>query len=219
MEKISLFYNYLYNGAHYYLASSYNSYSNYFDNENLIIDRDNFKLWIGNIHTSQNIDFIKKNNIQFILNCTADIPQIYQEMDLQDEDLEHLEEKVKFNHVSVNDSLLQEDFDLMEIHFKTILHKIYKAYRKNQNVLIFCRGGKQRSAIITSAFLYQYRHLFQKELRGTKSKNIFSYLLKKRPQIFTYGFRFNFISSFNNYFTKTLKLNTSQEKSAYVTIE
>lgn len=208
MEKVLSIYNYL-----------YNSYYNYFENENLIIDRDNFKLYIGNIHTSQNINFIKKNNIEFIVNCTADIPQIYQETKLTDEDLKYLEDKVKFNHVSVNDSLLQDDFDLMEIHFKTILDKIYKAYRKNKNVLIFCRGGKQRSAIITSAFLYKYRHLFQKELQGTQSEQIFSFLLKKRPQIFTYGFRFNFISSFNNFFKLKSDILKLENSSPYIAIE
>jgi hypothetical protein len=59
--------------------------------------------------------------------------------------------------------------------------------------------GRQRSQIVMAAFLYKYREYFPENKFKTK-EDVFNYILSKRPQAFSYGFRVNFLPSFNKYF-------------------
>jgi len=163
----------------------YAIYNTLFDrNANKIIPG----LYLGNHKSAADIDFIRANNISIIINCTPNLPF--------HPDLPGSTSTVR---IPVNDSLLEKDIILMEQYFKIILPFVYnQLVKEGKNVLVHCYAGKQRSAIIVAALLYLI------ELRrGNKSPSrdkIFDLITTRRPQAFTYGFRVNFLKSFNRFY-------------------
>jgi protein tyrosine/serine phosphatase len=160
-------------------------------------------LWLGNYKPALDLDFIKNNNINVIINCTADIP-FYNEM---------FDTKLKIEtfRISVYDSLLEKDILLMEEYFKHILPYMLKKYiHEKKRILVHCKAGAQRSAIVVAAFL---KILLDKNLvqipdipsyprfnQNEQFKHIYNFLLKRRPRVFTYGFRINFERSYKRFF-------------------
>jgi protein tyrosine/serine phosphatase len=163
-------------------------------------------LWLGNHQSAIDIDFLKKNDINFILNCTPNTP-FFNEIHSK-KSLSHLQ-NIDTYRIPVNDSLLERDFILMEKYLKIILPILVKKYtRDKKHILIHCQAGKQRSAIVVAALL---KHLLDKNYISIDSipkniskeqqyKLIYDYLLSKRPQVFTYGLRINFDSTYKRFF-------------------
>lgn len=164
------------------------------------------KLWLANYKPPLDLEFIKKNNIDVIINCTPDIP-FYNEM-FDEKSLKKIKNIETFR-ISVYDSLLEKDILLMEEYLKYILPFMLKKYvQEKKNILIHCKAGAQRSAIIVAAFLkvlLDKNTVFIPDIPKTfdqkeQFKNIYNYLLKKRPRVFTYGFRINFKNSYKRFF-------------------
>lgn len=179
-----------------YITNFFNRIYNYFENENLMVDK-NSKIWVGNYITGDNIDFIKNNNIKLVINCTENLPWIKQ-TNLSIQDLIVLN-SIKFERIPVLDSLKEKDMVIMYNYLDHILNTIFNSYIRNENILIYCHMGRQRSQIVMAAFLYKYRQYFS-ELKLNTKEDVFNYILNKRPQAFSYGLRINFLSSFNKYF-------------------
>jgi hypothetical protein len=101
-------------------------------------------LWLGNYKAALDIDFLKQNKIDLIINCTPNIPFINNEKSLN----------IETYRIPVNDSLLERDFILMEKYFKIAIPMLLQKYTiENKKILIHCHMGKQRSAILTAALL------------------------------------------------------------------
>lgn len=163
-------------------------------------------LWLGNHQSAIDIDFLKKNDINFILNCTPNTP-FFNELrskksfsELQDIDT---------YRIPVNDSLLERDFILMEKYLKIILPILVEKYTSDKkNILIHCQAGKQRSAIVVAALLKRLldkNHITIDSIPTNISKEqqyqlIYDYLLSKRSQVFTYGLRINFDRTYKRFF-------------------
>lgn len=167
------------------------------DNANEILPR----LWLGNYHSAHDPEFIRTNNINMIINCTKTIPFI--------QEIQSNFGLIETYRIPVNDSLLQEDFILMEKYFRVVIPLLLRKWTiEKKNILIHCHAGKQRSAIVAAALLKvlldnNYINLTEipKGIDGNKQfEYICNYLLLKRPNVFTYGFRINFQSSFKHYF-------------------
>lgn len=172
-------------------------YNTFFSNADLILPN----LWLGSFRSALDTKFLKDNQINVIINCTENIPFI----DQLDNTVNY--EHIEFIRIPVNDSLLEKDLLLMQDYFKIILPFLYKKYvNEKKNILIHCREGKQRSAIITAAFLKilidsQKIDIIKPESNMTSQFNsIVNYILNKRPQAFTYGFRINFKKTYKRYF-------------------
>lgn len=152
-------------------------------------------LWLSDANTALDTEFLKENNIDVIINCTPTVPFAV------------TDKKIELFRIPVNDSLLEKDFLLMEDYFGLILPYLLQKYiTEKKKILIHCFAGKQRSAIVVAAFL---KVLLDKKLIDLpdypqdKSKQldfICNYMLSKRPQVFTYGFRLNFRKTFERYF-------------------
>lgn len=172
-------------------------YNTFFSNADLIIPN----LWLGSFRAALDTKFLIDNKINVIINCTENIPFIYEVDKNNYEDIE-------FIRIPVNDSLLEKDLLLMQDYFKIILPYLYKKYtNEKKTILIHCREGKQRSAIITAAFLknlsdsHEINIIEQTSLNlSSQFNSIISYILTKRPQAFTYGFRINFKKTYKRYF-------------------
>ncbi len=166
-------------------------------------------IWLGNYKAAIDIDFLKKNNINFILNCTPNMPlynQIYTQSEL--DEISNIN-KIETYRIPVNDSLLERDFILMEKYFKIVIPLLVRKYSvEKQRILIHCHAGKQRSAIVVAALLkvlldHDYIKINQipkKTTQTTQLNNIYKFLLEKRSQVFTYGLRMNFEPTYRRFF-------------------
>lgn len=103
-------------------------------------------LWLGNMEAAKSKEFMKKNNIKLIINCSNDIPNFY-------------ENNIQTIRIPVDDSLKDKDFVIMSKYIPSIIEIIYRNIYSGNNVLVHCYAGMQRSACVVSAFLMYYLHL------------------------------------------------------------
>lgn len=202
----------------YYLYNTLYEFTSSFLNTKTSVDKILPNLWLGNYKAAHDINFLIDNKIDIIVNCTTNIPFIHEIIDKK-------LKKQKYNNINsvdlcsiynieqfripVNDSLLERDFIIMENYFKIVIPLLLRKYTiENKNILIQCHAGKQRSTIVTAALIkvlldHKYVELSeipQTDCQLTQFQNICNYIRTKRPQVFTYGFRINFESSYKNYF-------------------
>jgi hypothetical protein len=178
-----------------------------FDNVNLIIPENNKSgaLWLGNYKSALDPVFLKDNNITVIVNCSVDLPYIYDILDPSNHGLEKLETF----RIPVYDSLLEHDIYIMEQYYHTVLPFILKKLLKeHKNILVHCHAGAQRSASVVAAVLFvlidnnimEFEGLQNKNDKSKLMKKIIAYILEKRPRTFSYGFRVNFKKSLEGFF-------------------
>jgi len=152
-------------------------------------------IWVGNYKSALDKTFLTENNIQVVVNCTPEYPFISSK---------HIEKL----RVPVRDSMLEKDFLLMEYYFKLIIPYLVKKYKSNINILIHCHAGKQRSCILMAALLKTLLDTKCFVIKSIPSSltpkaqffQIVQYIVNKRPQAFTYGFKINFRSTYERYF-------------------
>lgn len=142
------------------------------DDANLIVPQ----IWVGNYNSSQDIDFLRRNNITVIINSTKDLP------------FAPISGVYKYR-VPVHDNLEIDEIKLMEKYLHKIVPIIHEHYKKGRNILIHCAAGMQRSAIVTLAYLFTY-HM-------KSAGQIVKLMRSKRPIVFTPFM--NFIRAFQNY--------------------
>jgi len=165
-------------------------------NNNISVDQILPRLWLGNAKAALDIDFIYKNKIDLIINCTPNTPFISNV-------------GIETFRIPVYDSLLEKDILLMEQYFKIFIPLLLRKYTiEKKNILIHCQAGKQRSAILTAALLKvlldnNYINITGIPKQSNKIKQfnyIYNYMLSKRPKVFSYGFRVNFEKTYFRYF-------------------
>ena len=178
-----------------------------FENVNLIIPKSNKSgaLWLGNYKSALDPVFIKENDITVIINCSADLPYIYDILD----STQHGLEKLETFRIPVYDSLLEQDIYIMEEYLHTVLPFILKRLLKDKkNILVHCHAGAQRSAVVVAAVLYilvdngimEFDNVTKTKDKSKLMKRLIEYLLEKRPRVFSYGFRVNFKKSLESFF-------------------
>jgi hypothetical protein len=186
-----------------YISGLSNIVVNMFDSANKIIDKTdrNGSLWLGDYHSTLDINFIVNNDISVIINCTPDIPYIYEILDSKD--LIKIKNLETFR-IPVLDSLLEHDILLMEQYYHTVIPFILrKLISEHKNILINCYAGKQRSASVVAAVLYVILDNNIVHIPGLNPpadmNNIIKYISKKRPVVFSFGLRVNFKKSLENF--------------------
>ena len=100
------------------------------------------RLWLGNIKAAMNEDFIKRENILVVFNCTKNLPF-------------SPSIPVKYR-VPVDDNLQEEEIRNMELWSAEIAYKIMAEYQQGRTVLVHCAAGKQRSAASIAFMLIAY---------------------------------------------------------------
>ena len=178
-------------------------------------------IWLGNCFSAIDKEFVTKNHIDIIVNCTPDQPFL---ADTCDQDTLLRLHPITSIRIPVYDSLLEKDLILMEQYLKLIVPYLFKQHTQyKKNILVHCHAGKQRSAIVVATLLYllvtqtedkfiDINNLNQQQIHDA----LFDYIIHKRPQAFTYGFRINFLKSFQRFlgsYTKyTNQVITSNNK-------
>lgn len=152
-------------------------------NYNKIIDH----LYIGNIVAAQDISFLKKYNINVIINCSNDIPNYHT-----------IDNKIDYYRIPIDDSLEEYDINLMSELLPQYVNIINNAINEKKNVLVHCYAGRQRSACLIAAYLiFKYNYTIEEA---------YKIILSKRKQAFHYGKAFNFNKSLINYQNNLIKV-------------
>ena len=158
-------------------------------------------LWLGNADSALNVDFLVKNDINVIVNCTKNKPFV-------DQQNNHFDKFIETFRIPVDDSLLDKDIDSMTEYLKVIIPLLLNKYTvEKKNILIHCHMGKQRSAIVIACLLkvlIDFNYISTEISKDIDDKQQFdeicNYILSKRPQAFTFGYRINFKKSFYKFF-------------------
>lgn len=146
-------------------------------------------LYLGNIDSAENKKFIKEKKIKVIINCSKSIPNYFQ-FDKDFPDLEYF-------RIPVDDSLLDEDIELMAQSLSQYVKIINNALSQNKPILVHCYAGRQRSACLIAAYLiYKYDYSIEQA---------YKYIISKRKESFHYGKSYNFHKSLSNYIQQIKK--------------
>ena len=119
-------------------------------------------LWLGNIVASQDEEFLKKNGIHAVFNCTKNIPFVHS--------------VPKKYRLAVDDNLQEEEIRNMEHWSMEVVYKLTQEV-KNGPVLVHCHAGMQRSAAVVAMYLIANYKL--------KSDVAMSKIKERRPVAFT----------------------------------
>lgn len=100
------------------------------------------QIFLGDYKSSQNTDFLKKNKINIILNCTTNLKN---------------NKNIKTYRIAIEDDLKILSILKMKKMLPLINHLIDYHINNGDIILINCRAGMQRSATIVASFLmYKY---------------------------------------------------------------
>lgn len=151
-------------------------------------------IWVGNEKSSQNSNFMKKNNIRLIINATKHIPNTFKK-------------EIDYFRIPVNDpgpyqTIKQSDVNTMAKYLPHVLPVIHAFSKRGYGVLIHCHAGVQRSAAVMAAYIITYCVYVNKNSNSFKCnqqkgrkvslEDAVKYIVKKRPQAFYFGQYVNF---------------------------
>lgn len=105
-------------------------------------------LWLGDIRSALDNEFIVKNKINVIINCTTKYPFTKIKG--------HAFKKIR---VAVRDRGIQEDIDDMHGYLIEVVPMIYSMLQNNECILIHCYAGCHRSVTLVLGFLLKYSNL------------------------------------------------------------
>lgn len=145
------------------------------------------KLFIGNIASAKDLNFIKNNNIEVIINCSNHIENYFL-----------AQTNIKYYRCPIDDSLEEYDINLMKTYLPIFIKIIDESITKNKSVLVHCHAGRQRSAALIAGYL-MYK-------KGMSIEEAYKYIILKRPEAFHYGKSYNFHKSLEHYKNKLIKL-------------
>lgn len=121
-------------------------------------------LFIGNFAIALSKDFIQKNKIALIVNCTPHLPNMHPNL-------------ANYANIPVNDSSNDDETMYNSLHFIMPKLRLYLTYGKN--ILVHCSAGKSRSASIVAGYLIKYY--------GYSVDDAIRLIRKKRPKAFDHG--------------------------------
>ena len=136
------------------------------------------RLWLGNVRASQDEDFIQRENIDVIFNCTKDLPFLYEERRYSSttKDLPFMFNIPKQYRVPVDDNLQEEEIRNIELWSPEIAHKLLTMYNKGHTILVHCYAGMQRSAACVAILLIALKHI--------SAEDAMNYIRSRRPVAF-----------------------------------
>jgi protein tyrosine phosphatase len=139
-------------------------------------------LWLGNAKASMDEDFLKKNNIVAVFNCTKDLPF-------------HSYSKKRFR-IPIDDNLKDEEIRNLELWSFEAIYKLTKEHKQG-NVLVHCYAGMQRSAAVVAMYLIAKYNM--------KTEEVIPFIKSKRGIVFMPLVNFNkAISGFERSYQKDI---------------
>jgi protein-tyrosine phosphatase len=129
-------YNILYLARNKKIAKVINKVGNIQD-QNKIIPY----LYLGNINSANDLDFLKENNIEAIVNCTEN-----------NDFNEYFNDKLKYR-LAINDSKENDNIINFKNNIFDAINFIEKAIENKKAVYVHCYWGLMRSATVVAAYL------------------------------------------------------------------
>lgn len=153
------------------------------------------RLFISDVDSALDENFIKNKKITAVLNCTKDVPNKFEKTS-----------SIVYSRLPIDDSLNEIDINKMKKLLPYAIEFIYK-HRDfdGGSVLIHCIEGKQRSVCCVLTYLMRYHPSLAPSIREGKK-----FIISKRPEAFHNNGYINFRSSISHY-SKT-RLNKQPEK-------
>lgn len=151
-----------------------NFLSNYFSSYNEILT--NPSLYIGDIFSSYNKQFLNSKNIKLIVNCAENLSNNYPN------------DYTYFN-IPVLDT--ETDNKKMFMYLDNAVNKIRLFHNHGYNVLVHCYAGKSRSATVVAAYLIKFYNF-----------NVYdavNFIVSKRHQTFDGGKNIVFLETLKRY--------------------
>lgn len=135
-------------------------------------------IWIGNMYSARDPEFLMREKIEVVINCTKDLPFF---------DLPQIKYRYR---VPVHDNLQSAEIKMMSKFLGEIVKVIHAYYQKGHRILIHCHAGMQRSACVFLVYHIQFH---------TKDFKVSYNLIKSRRQCaFSPGI--NFLAAIKYYF-------------------
>jgi len=107
-------------------------------------------LWLGDINSALNIDFLRDKGITCIINCTASLPFS------QSKQIKHR------YRVSVRDNLqIDQIYRMYSLLDKAV--KIIMNHLPNEKILVHCHAGRQRSVSVLVAFFMKCANISKED--------------------------------------------------------
>ena len=150
------------------------------DDYNMIINN----LYLGNIKTAHNIDFLKKNNIDAIINCTEN-----------DDFSDYFKDKLKFR-LCIKDSKDDVNMNKFKNDIIDSINFIEESLNNNKSVFVHCYWGLMRSATVIAAYLIKKYNI--------SKLDAINIIKEQRPMALSSIYNFNEILDFieNKYVNK-----------------
>lgn len=128
-------------------------------------------IYLGNINYANNLDFLNKNNITAIVNCTEN--EAYNE---------YFDDKPKFR-LKVNDSKEPDNINSFKSQILNAIIFIDKNREEKRNIYIHCYWGLMRSATVVAGYLiYKY---------GLSVNDAINIIKEQRPSALSSLYNFN----------------------------
>lgn len=114
-------------------------------------------VWLGNVKASMDEEFISRNRITVVFNCTKNLP--FSPMI-----------PIKYR-IPVDDNLQEEEIRNMELWGGEIALKMVTEYKEGKPILVHCMAGMQRSAAALAIMLIFHLRIHAPEaMRMIKEK-------------------------------------------------
>ena len=110
-------------------------------------------LWLGDIRSALDTEFLRRNRIGTIINCTTKHP--------------FTKENVEKIRIELRDRGTEDDFNTMYICLVRFVPELYKMLRSRKRVYVHCYAGCQRSVTIIIGFLIKYTDMTLQEIIDT----------------------------------------------------
>ena len=121
-------------------------------------------LYLGNVNSSSNINFLQNNNIEAIINCTNDI-----------EFNDYFKDKGKFR-ISIEDNKEVQNMKKFENDIYDAIKFIDLYINSGKAVLVHCYYGLMRSATVIACYLVlKYKMSFEDAIIILQKKNSFTF--------------------------------------------
>jgi len=175
--------NSIINNVKYYYCYAYENLYNRIPCANEILDG----VYIGDVVAGNDLEFLKRNNIKYVVNLSN---MVYQKSQ------EHLQE----NGIQIRNVLVRDHSDDHEKLLEEIpdIVRTMKEKRRNGKILVNCFVGRQRSAIVVACYLYKHVFVSEAIILNTEimieyMNKIITFIKNKRAIAFTPKVNFYFM--------------------------
>lgn len=117
-------------------------------------------IFIGSMETARDLNFLRRNDIKLIVNCTRDVP--------------FYSRGVAGIRLAIDDSPAESDTFLRDV--PAVCQAIDQYVARGGNVLVHCAAGISRSASTCAAYLIMYN--------GMTAQQAISFIKSRKPECF-----------------------------------